>query len=54
MGKDLRSQMVHKGNQFDFGGPTIVYCATKKSAEKVIEVLKCKFSFIIQVTLMPL
>lgn len=42
-GKDLRSQMVRKGNQFSFDGPTIIYCATKKSAENVADVVKGKF-----------
>ena len=42
MADDLRSVMVNQGGQLEFEGPTIIYCATKKSAEQVEQCVKCK------------
>ena len=38
--KDLRSQMVRKGDELEFDGPTIIYCPTKKSAESLTNAVK--------------
>jgi len=38
--KDLRSQMVRNGDEMEFGGPTIIYCPTKKSAESLTNAVK--------------
>ena len=43
MTDDLRDMMVKQGGQFEFEGPTIIYCPTKKSAEQVEQGVKCKF-----------
>ncbi|XP_067649195.1 bifunctional 3'-5' exonuclease/ATP-dependent helicase WRN-like [Haliotis asinina] len=37
---DLKQHMVKKDNKFEFDGPTIVYCPTKKSTMEVTSVLK--------------
>ena len=38
--KDMRSKMIRKDKSFQFEGPTIVYCQTKKACEEVLDVLK--------------
>lgn len=37
---DLRSQMTKQGNQFNFDGPTIIYCPTKKATNEVAAIVK--------------
>lgn len=37
---DLRSQMTKQGNKFNFDGPTIIYCPTKKATNEVAAVVK--------------
>lgn len=37
---DLRSQMMKQGNQFNFDGPTIIYCPTKKATNEVAAIVK--------------
>lgn len=37
---DLRSQMTKQGNQFNFDGPTIIYCPTKKATNDVAAIVK--------------
>ncbi|XP_071101968.1 bifunctional 3'-5' exonuclease/ATP-dependent helicase WRN-like [Haliotis cracherodii] len=37
---DLKQHMMKKDNKFEFDGPTIIYCPTKKSTMEVTSVLK--------------
>ena len=40
---DLRSQMIRiAADDYEFEGPTIIYCPTKKSTEDVLNVVKSK------------
>ena len=43
--QDLKSLMLTKngGQTYEFEGQTIIYCRTKKAAEEVENVCKCKY-----------
>ena len=38
---DLKSLMVQKNGRWEFEGPTIIYCPTKKAAEETENMVKC-------------
>ena len=40
--KDLQSQMIQQGNKFQFEGPTIIYCPTKKITDHIATVVNGK------------
>ena len=42
---DLKKQLKKEGGKFQFEGPTIIYCPTKKKTEEVTNALKGTFCF---------
>ena len=42
---DFKNQLKKEGGKFQFEGPTIIYCPTKKKTEEVTNALKGKFFF---------
>ena len=40
--KDLQFQMIQQGNKFQFEGPTIIYCPTKKITDHIATVVNGK------------
>ena len=45
VGMDFKNQLKKEGRKFQFEGPTIIYCPTKKKTEEVTNALKGKFFF---------
>ena len=44
--EDLKKRMTRTATGgYEFEGPTIVYCPTKKAAENVQNALKCMYEF---------
>ena len=47
--QDLKTLMQQKNGGWEFEGPTIIYCPTKKAAEETENIAKSKGLFIVSV-----